>query len=153
MNQALVNLFQNILNFILRNFLPHQHVPVVKSLVQKKEATLSQPHLPSEEKLSIPQKSVFNLSSIATRDQSNVNLSYSHNLRSYAKKDPISSPSSQEFDDTGTAVSSFSLSINSDLSTAVCPEVVAHAKFKKTKKLTKPSSNINNNENISRCSN
>jgi hypothetical protein len=39
------------------------------------------------------------------------------------------------------------------LSTAVCPEVVAHAKFKKTKKLTKPSSNINNNENISRCSN
>ena len=93
MNQALINLSQNILNFILQNFLPHhQHVPV-KSLVQKKESLLSQPHLlPSEEKLSIPQKSVFKLSSTAARDQSNVNSSYSYNLRSYAKKDPISSP-------------------------------------------------------------
>ena len=54
---------------------------------------------------------------------------------------------SPEIDDAGTVISSFSLPLNSDnISTAICPEVIANVKYKKKNNSNKSISISNNTQ-------
>ena len=124
MNQALVDLSKNILTYILNNFSPDS------DLIRVNNDT-------------IIQSGTYNLRSICSNNNSsNNNTTTGKTLR---KDATVKTPTQQSADDE-TVLSNFSLSINSDMSTALQPDNVARINLKKDnteKKRNKQAPTIN----------
>jgi ribosomal protein L17 len=108
MNQALVDLSKNILDYILNNFSPDQY-------------------LSSASTNAIAPPGIYNLRSKSSNNNNSSNITTGKPLSK--KKATDKNLVAQQSDDE-TALSTFSLSINSDMSTALRPNNVAQMRQK-----------------------